>query len=189
MGLAVAKRKAATRTSAKRQTLAAMLAGGDRRSLGRANSLAAVVLGKSQLLAELLACLWNDDPVIRMRAADALEKISRRRPELLRPRKVEILGLADESQQIEVQWHLAQMLPRLGLTSPERQRAATRLKEYLQSRSSIVKTQALQGLYELAIQDEALRPEITELLEEATRRGTPAMKARARNLLAHHRRL
>jgi hypothetical protein len=70
-------------------------------------------------------------------------KISRETPELLQPFKAEILGLADESQQQEVQWHMALMIPRLQLTGPERRRAAQRLKEYLEGRSSIARTLAL----------------------------------------------
>jgi hypothetical protein len=166
-----------------------MLAGGDRRSLGQANSVAAAVLRNPKLFAELLARLWNDDSLIRMRAADAVEKISRHKPELLHPHKAEILGLADETQQIEVQWHMAQMLPRLKLNGPERRRTIVRLSDYLESRSSIVKTHALQALYELAREHQELQPEVKELLEEAIRHGTAAMKARARKLLARDRRL
>jgi hypothetical protein len=166
-----------------------MLAGADRRSLGRADSVVTTVLRKPQLFPELLRCLWSDDAVLRMRAADAAEKISRSKPGLLRSHKAEILGLADETQQQEVQWHLALMLPRLPLTPAERRRAAACLKEYLDVRSSIVKTHALQGLWELALQDEGLQSEVTQLLEHATRTGTAAMKARARKLLARDRRL
>jgi len=179
----VVKPTKAVRGMKRQNRLSAMLAGGDRRSIGAADSVAALVLAEPQRFKELLLCLWNDDPVIRMRAADALEKISRAAPELLHPHKAEILGLADESQQIELQWHLAQMFSRLKLTATERRRAVARLTEYLQSRSSIVKTFALQGLYELARQDDQLQSEVAELLEEALRHGTAAMKARARSLL------
>jgi hypothetical protein len=57
------------------------------------------------------------------------------------------------------------------------------LKSYLEDRSSIVKTLALQGLAELAQDDAGIRFEVVEILHEATRSGTPAMKARARKLL------
>jgi len=178
----------AKRKTPARNRLSAVLAGGDRRSLGRANSVVAQVLRKPQLFSELLQCLWNDDAVIRMRAADAAEKISLEKPELLRPFKAEILGLADESQQQEVQWHMALMIPRLQLTVLERRRAARRLKEYLEGRSSIVKTHALQGLLDLAGEDQEMRTEVLQILEEASRNGTAAMKARARKLLSQQQR-
>jgi hypothetical protein len=178
----------AKQKSTARNRFSAILAGGDRRSLGRANSVVAQVLRKPQLFSELLQCLWNDDAVIRMRAADAAEKISLEKPELLQPFKAEILGLADESQQQEVQWHMALMIPRLQLTGPERRRAAQRLKEYLEGRSSIVRTLALQGLLDLAGEDQEMRTEALEILEEASRNGTAAMKARARKLLSRKQR-
>jgi len=90
----------------------------------------AQVLHGPRLFSELLQCPWNDDAVVRMRAADAAEKISLEKPELLQPFKAEILGLADENQQQAVQWHMALMMPRLQLTGPERRRAAQRLTEY-----------------------------------------------------------
>jgi hypothetical protein len=60
-------------------TLSSILQGGDRRSLGRANQVAALVLGQPKRFPELLECMWCDDPVVRMRAADAAERISEQR--------------------------------------------------------------------------------------------------------------
>ena len=53
------------------------LRGGDWRSIGRANAVARAVLRRPGTLPELAAGLWHADPVIRVRAADALEKVSR----------------------------------------------------------------------------------------------------------------
>jgi hypothetical protein len=163
--------------------LSSILQGGDRRSLGQANRVAAIVLSQPKRFPELLECLWCDDPVVRMRAADAAEKASGQRAELLYPFKEELLGLAAETTQQELRWHLALMIPRLPLTLAERKRAVARLKEFLSDGSSIVKTCALQGLVELAQGNPELRSEVIGLVERASRTGTPAMKARARKLL------
>jgi hypothetical protein len=163
--------------------LSSILQGGDRRSLGHANRVVTLILRQPIRFAELLECLWCDDPVVRMRAADAAEKISAQRPELLRPFKAELLGLAGEAVQQELRWHFALMIPRLPLTPIERQAAFALFKEYLNDRGSIVKTHALQGLADLARIDPVLQPDVTGLLEHASRTGTPAMKARARKLL------
>src|SRR6266404_6211149 len=167
----------------RRETLAAMLRGGDRRSIGRANQIAKFVLAEPKRFTELVECLWDEDPLARMRAADAAEKVTLTRPELLNPHKRELLGLLAEAEQIELQWHLALMAPRLELTSRERQRAAASLQRYLEDRSSIVKTFALQGLADLARQDASLRELAKRAIEESLRTGTAAMKARARKLL------
>jgi hypothetical protein len=167
----------------RRQSIAAMLKDGDRRSIGKANKIAKLVVSEPPQFTELIRCLWDDDPVVRMRAADAAEKLTLTRPELLNSHKKELLGLLAEAEQIELRWHLALMVPRLALTSPERQRAAATLQRYLEDRSSIVKTFALQGLADLARQDASLRELAKQVIEESLRTGTAAMKARARKLL------
>jgi len=118
-----------------------------------------------------------------MRAADAAEKVTVARPELLNPHKQELLGRLAEAEQIALRWHLALMVPRLVLSAPEKQPAAAALRRYLEDRSSIVKTFALQGLADLAKQDSSLRGPVRRTLEESLRTGTAAMKARARKLL------
>ena len=120
---------------------------------------------------------------MRMRAADAAEKVTRKNPQLLQPFKKELLGLMADAGQQELRWHLAVMIPRLPLTSWERQRATSLLNSYLEDRSSIVKTFALQGLADLAQVDPSLQFRVVEILREVTRNGTPAMKARSRRLL------
>jgi len=166
-----------------RDKLIELLKGADRRSIGRANEAAAFVLREPRRFPELIGLLWSEDLVLRMRAADAAEKVSVTRPELLGRHKRELLGLLAEADQIELRWHLASMVPRLELTTPERQRAAAALLHYLEDRSSIVKTFAMQALVDLAERDPTLRVTAKQTLEEALRTGTPAMKARARKLL------
>ena len=134
---------------------------------------------------ELIAGLWSDDRLVRMRAADAAEKVTRKHPDFLRSRKKEMLGLMAESVEPELRWHLALMVSRLALNVKERQVAISLLIGYLEDRSSIVRTFALQGLAELALKsdDADLRFQVTEILRQAVRGGTPAMKARSRKLL------
>jgi len=166
-----------------KSSIASLLDGCDRRSIGRANEVARLVLRQPRRFRELIACLWHENPVARLRAADAAEKVSVKKPRLLDHYKSELLGLLAEAEQIELRWHLALMVPRLRLTAPERQRAATALLRYLEDRSSIVRTFALQGLVDLGRNDAGLRGKVRQLLEEAVQSGTAAMKARARKLL------
>jgi hypothetical protein len=166
-----------------RRQIAAMLEGSDRRSIGRANEVARLVLKEPRRFRELIKCLWDENPVVRMRAADTAEKVSAQKPRLLDRHKPELLGLLAETDQIELRWHLAAVIPRLRLTPPERQRAVAALQLYLDDRSSIVKTFALQGLADLSRNDPSLRRQVVELVESAEQSGTAAMKARSRNLL------
>jgi hypothetical protein len=165
------------------QPILALLAGGDRRSIGRANQVAAIVSKDPDLFPELMTGLWSENPLVRMRAADAVEKVSRKSPNLLDPYKAELLGLMSEADQQELRWHLAAIIPRLPLSAKERERAAAVFQHYLDDRSSILKTFALQGLADLAQNDSALRSPVIEILRQAERGGTSAMKARSRKLL------
>lgn len=171
------------------KNLLSRLTGGDRRALGRANEVAELVSENPRLFPALIAGLWSEDPLVRMRAADASEKVSRARPKLLQRYKKELLGLMAEVDQQEVRWHLAAMVARLTLNAKERQTAADLLRTYLEDRSSIVRTFALHGLADLAESDPDIRASVIELLREARRSGTPAMKARSRKLLLRMERL
>jgi len=132
-----------------RQNILALLEGGDRRSIGRSDQVATIVSKNQALFPELIKGWWSEDPLVRMRAADATEKVAREIPDLLRPYKKELLGLMAEAKEPELRWHLAVMVPRLPLNSKERQLATSVLSSYLEDRSSIVKTFALQGLADL----------------------------------------
>jgi hypothetical protein len=167
-----------------KKNILALLEGGDRRTIGRANQVAAAVLDDPSLFPKLIAGLWSTDPLVRMRAADAAEKVTRKHRELLGPYKKELLGLMAETDQQELRWHLAVMVPRLTLNPRERNAAIDSLTGYLKDRSSIVKTFALQGLADLAEGQAEIRSVVIDILREAGRTGTPAMKARSRRLLS-----
>jgi len=160
------------------------LAGGDRRSIGHSNEVVAEVLARPALFRVLMEGLTSEDPLVCMRAADAMEKITVQRPELLRPHKSAVLEISGRARQQEVRWHMALLFPRMNLRAKERGVAANILFDYLRDKSSIVKTCAMQGLAGLAAQDAALKAKILSLLRELTETGTPAMRARGRKLLA-----
>jgi hypothetical protein len=162
----------------------AKLAGGDRRSIGRSEEVVADVLADPTLFDLIFDAIAGDDPLIRMRAADAVEKISARRPELLRPHKRRLLTELAAIPQQEVRWHVAQMLPRLSLSASERRQVAGIVESYLDDRSGIVRTCAMQALAEVAADDPELRARVVPLLRRLTRDGTPAMRARGRRLLS-----
>lgn len=160
------------------------LRGGDRRSIGRVPEVVREVTKKPELAGELVVSIVSDDPIIRMRAADALEKVSKERPALLSPFKEVLLGAAADSEQKEVRWHLAQMLPRLELSRKELDGVVSVLRGYLSDKSSIVKVCAMQSLVELGTRDRGLLSSLKPVIENAFRHGSPAMRSRGRKLLA-----
>ena len=167
----------------KAQNILSLLEGKDRRSIGAADRVVAMVSKDPKQFTALIAGMWSTDGVVRMRAADAAEKVTRRRPSLLQVYKRELLGLLGEAREKELRWHLAAMIPRLNLNAAERVWVVETLTGYLDDQGSIVKTFALQGLADLATKEPSLAPAVVEKLRGAMRNGTAAMKARARKLL------
>lgn len=168
--------------------IVAKLRGSDRRSIGRSEEVVRDVLAEPKLFVALMEAMTVEDPVVRLRAADAAEKVTRRRPELLAPYKQHLLGEVASIPQQEVRWHVAQMLPRLELAPAERDHAVELLLGYLDDDSSIERTFAMQALAELALQDAALRRRVTPILERFSATGTAAMRSRGRRLVEQLRR-
>jgi hypothetical protein len=159
------------------------LEGGDRRSIGRADEVVADVLAEPELFDSVFHGMAHGDPVVRMRSADVIEKVTARRPEYLRPYKSLLLQEIATSQQQEVRWHVAQMIPRLDLSAQERDQAVALLLSYLEDRSRIVKTFSMQALADLAREDAGLRSRVLPILQELATTGSPAMRSRGRKLL------
>lgn len=179
-----------------RTTIRSMLIEGRHRiSSGRTAEVVDLIRANPKRAQQLLECLWDDDPGVAMRAADALEKFTRRRSSDPDPAlssllvlvqsswKEPLIGLLAETTGNKLRWCLAGVVPRLSLSVTECRRVAEILHSYLEDRSSIVKTCALQGLTDLARKDGSLLPEVIDLLRIHSRSGTPAMRARGRMLL------
>ncbi len=159
------------------------LTGGDRRLIGRSDEVVAEVLEDPTLFDTVFGGMLNEDPLVRMRSADAVEKITAEYPEYLRPYKEKLIQQVAATEQQEVRWHVAQMLPRLSLTREERAVVLSILLDYLNDESRIVKTFCMQALADLAEKDPSLRPRVIDLLTHLIKTGTPAMKSSGRKLL------
>ncbi|MBH0201884.1 MAG: hypothetical protein HP496_06185 [Nitrospira sp.] len=160
------------------------LRGGDRRSIGRTHKVVAAIRRQPALFPDLIDGMHHDDELVRMRAADAVEKLTVTNPEWLQPFKVSLIKLAARTTQQELRWHLAQVLPRLRLSRRDRVIVLAVFRRYVQDESRIVKTFAMQGLVDLAIQEHRLLVPVRRLISSLTRTGSPSMKSRGRKLLS-----
>lgn len=160
------------------------LGGGDRRSIGAADTVTKKVLSDAALFAELIEGLWADDPIVRMRAADACAKVTLKQPLWLRPFAARLLKLAELTPQSELKWHLAQMIVRLRLTPAQRRRAIKLMKRQLRDASRIVRTFSLQALADLSQNDTGLRRQLPQILSRLCVDEAAAVRARARKLRA-----
>ena len=69
-----------------------LLSVGDLRTVGNSETVVKMVLKNPKYFGNVVDTIQAEDPATRMRAADAVEKITRERPELLKPYKKHFLN-------------------------------------------------------------------------------------------------
>lgn len=127
-----------------------MLSDGDRRSTGQSNQVVKLVARQTDF-DKLFKLISDPDPLVAMRAADAVEKITINHPEFLAIHKKEILEKLTKISQQEVRWHVAQIIPRLKLDKVETKKAWDVLIKWHQTEeSNIVQVFSLQALFDLS---------------------------------------
>ena len=169
--------------------IARRLQGGDRRSIGEADAVAASIGHDPTRFDALWRCLRHCDPLVRMRAADALEKISRSNAALCQPHRLALLDRSLDDGTAEMRWHLIAMTSRLQLHAAEAREFMTYLEDRLNhDPSRIVKVTALQVAFDLACAHHALTAEFARMLDFARSSTWPSVVARARVLGAQQQR-
>ena len=164
-------------------TIESLLSIGDRRTTGHVEEVIKQVLAQPGLFERLITIVISGEPASKMRAFDAIEKISRKHPQWLQAHKSTFLTIISKSEQKEVRWHLAQILPRLNLTPKEQDSVFNLMLDYLEDDSRIVKTFAMQALTDLAILEDRYFSDVLSLLKKLEQDGVPSQQSRARKLL------
>lgn len=161
------------------------LKGGDMRSIGRSEEVVQDVLENPALFGEVFEGTMNDDPRVRMRSADVLEKVSSVHPEYLRPYKERLISEISRIDQQEVRWHVARMFSYLEVDDAERGEIIRILLSYIDNdRSKIVRVMSMQTLADLAERNENIKPRIVKKLKEVVEIGSPAEVSRGRKLIS-----
>lgn len=91
--------------------------GGKKNSLGRVNDVIELVLAKPAQIDELYMAMFDENAWVRMRAADAFEKVCRKQPEWIKPYINKIQTELDQSQQASIQWHIAEIYRQVELNA------------------------------------------------------------------------
>jgi hypothetical protein len=159
------------------------LKGGDLRSIGRADEVVTDVQKNHSLFSEVFTGLYHDDPIVRMRSADVVEKVTRTNPELLSGVEKEVIEELSQIEQQEVCWHLALLLPRLSYTQKQEKEIFDILLRYLSHKSKIVNVNAMEALAMLANNNRALSWKVENIIKSKIASGSPAIQARGRKLL------
>lgn len=166
-------------------TLLQQLSGGDLRSIGQADSVVVEASRSEAVIAWLFEMLAaTEEPVVRMRAADALEKVARRNPAVLTPRLDTLLALLAQLQPKEIRWHLLQMAGRADWRPEQHAAVLEAVSSCFDDNSSIVKTSALQCLFDLRDRGQDFKRQADMALHQARVSGSPAIRARAKRLAA-----
>lgn len=160
-----------------------MLRPGDLRMKGASEEVVARICTRPGEMAQLIDCLSESEPALLMRCCDALEKLSRQHIDWLRPYKNDLIKISQSNVQKEVRWHMAQIIPRLDLSTKQAAKAYDVFLIYLNDKSSIVKTFALQALTDLALSHDLHVIETRDMIKKLGKTGTPAMQSRSRKLL------
>src|SRR5690348_4524821 len=160
-----------------------LLARRDRRSLPVVAVAVTAINREPARVAELVSALMSLDPVVSLRAADALEKLAHRRTELLTPYREQFLRVGISTADPAVRWNLIQILVRLVSGQRAALSLARRLRAwYLSDASAIVRTGCLGGIVTLAASEPRLTAMAHELLDDAKHAPSAAVRARARRL-------
>ena len=142
------------------------------------------ILKNPKLFAKVFEGMLHDDPRVRMRSADALEKVSSRYSEYLQPFKDRLINEVSKIEQQEVRWHVAQMFSYLKLNKRERDIVVKILISYIDSsKSNIIKVFSMQTLADLAEKDDKIKPVILKKLKEINKTGSPAVVNRGKKLI------
>jgi len=160
-----------------------LLAGGDLRSIGKSKLVISEIKGQKDF-DELFKYLFDNDRLVVMRAADAIEKITAKEPTYLTKHKKEILKLCSFAKDKELMWHLALLTPRLHLNNKEFGNAWDTLTKWAMNKtnSRIVRVNSVQGLSELLAQKSDLAEDFELTLVELEKENVPSINARIRKI-------
>ncbi len=160
------------------------LSGRDLRSIGKSNEVVKDISKNPSLFREVFDGILQNDPIIKLRSADVIEKVSSRYPRYLQPFKNKLINDISKIKQQEVRWHVAQMFSYLKVNKKERDKIIRILYSWLNSeKSNIVRVCCMQTLAEFAKKDFKIMPKILKKLKDAIKLGSPAIKSRGKRLI------
>jgi hypothetical protein len=152
--------------------------------LPQSRMLARVIGDYQPSLRALVGELFGEDVRLRKRAADVARRITDNDPTPLERYADELAGLLESLpiEESQTRWHLALVVSRTAHTQAQRLRASRILSLMTEDESNAVRCAAMEGMATLALNEPSQREEAEALVEQFLWNGTPAMKARARQM-------
>ena len=168
------------------QTFISMLAeDGKKNSLGRVDDVIIEVLDDPSRIDELYNAMFHDDAWVRMRAADAFEKICRVNPIWIEPYIDRIQADLDKSQQASIQWHIAQIYCQIRLDDLQKKHAIDWLARLLKTTSVdwIVAANCMKALEYFVNKNEFNKDDFEHLLRVQLHHKSKAVAKKAQQFL------
>jgi hypothetical protein len=145
--------------------------------------VAAEALQRPSLIKGVAELLFHEEPFVRGKAARILAAIAERQPRRVQPYKDLLIQEIAHCEHWVARYSFCNLITRLHLTPQDVEQVRQILLAYLKEESNGVKAGAMQALVELTQIEPELREEVLPVVELLTQTGTPAMRARGRNLL------
>lgn len=156
---------------------------GDKRSIMGVKKAMMSLENNPSLFSILVKGMSHNNELIAMRSSDAVEKLSVIHPDWLIDFKKSFIKLLSQTNQQEVLWHLAQLVPRLILNKEEKHHLIQSFENLCEQKSRIVVSFSLQAMVDLAEKDSQLIRKIYPIIKNLRQTGTSAVRSRGRKLL------
>lgn len=160
-----------------------LLSGNDLRSLGKSKKIINLIKHQNDFDV-LFNFIYSEDRTTVMKTIDCIEKITRPNPHYLDKYTNQIIRLCDKTLNIELKWHLAQIISRLSLTNEEINKLVIILKKWIldKKESKMVRVNALQSLFEINNKYSTFKPELNEIISKLKKENIPSLNVRIRKI-------
>ena len=166
-----------------KESFTSLLLGKDLRTI-RQNNVVVNSIHDQRTFDELFSLVFHHERSLVMRAIDAVEKITSRRPDFLVTHKYQLLEILNSADHKELKWHIAQLIPRVDLTVAELKEVWNKFAYWALNRaeSKIVRVNAIQGLFDLSKKNPELKGDFEKIISALEHEMIPSIKARIRKL-------
>jgi len=160
-----------------------LLAGDDLRSLGNSSEIISLINDQNSF-DKLFTYLYNNNRAIVMKTIDLIEKITLEHGEYLQKHKLEIFNMSNNADNIELKWHLAQIIVRIKYTHDEIKTVWKILEKWIldKKESKIVRVNSLQSLYEIVKNNNEYQNNLLKIVKIIREENIASINARIKKL-------
>lgn len=166
-----------------KQNFTNLLLGKDLRTI-KQNSIVVRAVSDQNSFDELFSLVFHRERPLVLRAVDAVEKVTSKKPEYLIPHKEQLLAVLKSADHKELKWHIAQLIPRVELDKRELAEVWHILTYWAlnKNESKIVRVNSLQGLWDLSKLHPEFKKDLDKTIQTMEHELIPSIQARIRKI-------